>query len=123
MEWLGHSQVSSLSANLTVEDEVDKTYNGRRYQVDAYVPSGSTPKIRYTCDYLELDDFDNEISVPKTRETSLRFGPNLGDLPTNSLSVSATGVDGQYPKSLSAPVGRRHQPPAGGLDEPGGSGT
>ncbi len=106
----GEIPVSSLSANLTVEDEVDRTYNGRRYRVD--VTATSTPKFQYTCDYLEVDDFDNEIWVPRTRESSVNFGPNLGDMLTNSLSVDATGVDGQYTKSFSAPlVGDVNRPP------------
>ena len=33
-----------------------------------------------------------------------QFGPNLGDLLTNGLSVDATGVSGQYTKNLAAPL-------------------
>ncbi len=106
----GQIPASSLSANLTVEDDVDRTYNGRRYRVD--INAQPTPKFDYTCEYLELDDFDNEIWVPKTRQSSLQFGPNGGDLLTNSLSVDATGVDGQYTKSPTAPlVGDVNRPP------------
>lgn len=106
----GEIAVSALSANLTVEDDVDRTYNGRRYRVD--VTAVSTPQFEYTCDYLRLDDFDNEIWVPETRQSSVNFGPNGGDLLTNSLSVAATGVDGQYTKSFSGPlVGDINRPP------------
>ena len=50
--------------------------------------------------------------MAETREAGLTFGPNLGDLLTNGLSVDATGVAGRYTKSLAAPlVGDINRPP------------
>ncbi|MCU0279734.1 MAG: hypothetical protein MUE31_12700 [Candidatus Nanopelagicales bacterium] len=106
----GQLSVDSLSAFVTVDQSIDREYKGRRYSVD--VNAQQTPRIQYTCDYRELDENLNEIWVPETRETSLQFGPNGGDLLTNGLSVNATGVAGQYTKSLSDPlVGDVNRPP------------
>ncbi len=106
----GQLGIDALSAEVIVDNEIDATYKGRRYTVDVYAVS--QPRIQYTCDYLELDDSFNEVWVPRTRETSLQFGPNGGDLLTNGLSVSATGVAGQYTKNLSDPlVGDVNRPP------------
>ncbi|MFN8183109.1 MAG: hypothetical protein U0R23_01655 [Candidatus Nanopelagicales bacterium] len=93
----GQLDVGSLDASMTVEQRDDKTYKARRYDLNVYV--SPTPRISYTCEY-----FDGEFWVPETRETSLQFGPNLGDLLTNGLSVDATGVSGQYTKNLAAPL-------------------
>lgn len=98
----GQMGIDALDANMTVEQDVDKTYKGRRYDLNVYVVSA--PRIQYTCEYLDYDIDGNPIWVPETRETSLQFGPNGGDLLTNSLSLDATGVSGRYTKSLSAPL-------------------
>ncbi len=106
----GQLDVSSLDASMTVEKANDDTYKAHRYDLTVFV--SPTPRISYTCEYLDFDIDGNEIWVPETRETGLTFGPNLGDLLTNSLSVDATGVGGRYTKSLSAPlVGDINRPP------------
>lgn len=100
----GQIGMDSLDATMTVEQEVDKTYKGRRYDLNIDVLSGRAPRIQYTCEYLDYDMDDNVIWVPSTRDYSLEFGPNGGELLVNSLSVNATGVDGRYTKSPSAPL-------------------
>lgn len=101
----GQLDVSSMVTGMTVQKDTDETYNGRRYDLNVYV--SPTPRITYTCEY-----FDGENWVPETREASVGFGPNQGDLLTNSLSVDATGVGGRYTKSLSAPLaGDINRPP------------
>jgi len=101
----GLLDASALDATMTVEEKPDDAYKARRYDLNVSV--APTPRISYTCEY-----FDGEFWVPETRETSLTFGPNLGDLLTNSLSVDATGVAGRYTKSLAAPlVGDIKRPP------------
>jgi hypothetical protein len=98
----GQFDVDALDATMTVQEKPDGAYKARRYDLNVYV--APTPRISSTCEYPELDDDFNEIWVPQTRETSLTFGPNLGDLLTNGLSVDATGVPGRYTKSLAAPL-------------------
>lgn len=106
----GQLSIDALSAFLTVDQDVDPQYKGRRYSVDVTAPQ--TPTIDYTCEYLEYDIDLGEIWVPDTRQTSLQFGPNGGDLLTNGLSVNATGVAGQFTKSLADPlVGDVNRPP------------
>ena len=101
----GQLDVSTLDATMTVDQKTDDTYKGRRYDLNVSV--SPTPRISYTCEY-----FDGEFWVAETREAGLTFGPNLGDLLTNGLSVDATGVAGRYTKSLAAPlVGDINRPP------------
>jgi hypothetical protein len=101
----GEFSIDALSADLQVQEEPDDTYKGRRYDLSVFV--SPTPRIEYTCEY-----FDGEFWEPETREATLQFGPNLGDLLTNSLSVDATGVAGRYTKDLAAPlVGDINRPP------------
>ncbi len=95
----------SVDASMTVQRAVDETYKGRQYDLAIYV--SPTPTFSYTCEY-----FDGEFWETQTRQASLQFGPNTGDLLTNSLSVAATGVNGRYTTSWSAPlVGDINRPP------------
>jgi hypothetical protein len=101
----GQLDVGALDATMTVEETPDDKYKARRYDLNVYVTP--TPRISYTCEY-----FDGEFWEAETRETSLSFGPNSGDLLTNGLSVDATGVAGRYTTSLAAPlVGDINRPP------------
>jgi hypothetical protein len=101
----GQLTVDALNTNLQVQEDPDGTYKARRYDLDVFV--SPTPRISYTCEY-----FDGEFWESETRETSLQFGPNLGDLLTNSLSINATGVPGRYTSNPAAPlVGDINRPP------------
>ena len=101
----GQLALDMLDANMTVDEDVSD-YGGRRYRLNVTVPSDMSPRIEYTCQYESLD------WASETRTTSLQFGPNSGDLLTNSLSVDATGIDGQYVRNPAAPlVGDIRNPP------------
>ena len=106
----GQLEVTALDATMTVEQTPDDEYKARRYDLNVSV--SPTPRFSYTCEYLDYDINDNEIWVPETREASLTFGPNQGDMLTNTLSVAATGVGGRFTKTLATPlVGDINRPP------------
>lgn len=101
----GSFSVDGLNTSLQVQEDPDDTYKARRYDLDVFV--SPTPRISVTCEF-----FDGESWEFRTNETSLLFGPNVGDLLTNSLSVGATGVAGRYTGNLAAPlVGDINRPP------------
>ena len=114
----GQMGMDSLDANMTVEQAVDKTYKGRRYDLNIYVSSGRAPRIQYTCEYLEYDWDGNPnlgagdpgllLAVrPQRRRSAGQFPQRERHgrrWPVHQESVGTTG--------------RRHQPSGRGHIEP-----
>lgn len=94
--------MDALDGHMTVSKELDPTYKAYRYDLDLSVPTGTSPSVQLTCEYLEPDPDLGDVWVSKTRPTTLQFAGESNILLTNGLSVAATGEAGRYTKTWSA---------------------